>query len=137
MKKTALLIFSFITLGVFCAASCEKEEEPATDGNNYAEMIVGTWQVDALLFNGQDITPENLLLIMNEDGTGLVNNNGETENNGFTWTIKDDKLTIVNTHGPIEYTIKSLTENDAEVVGSVVPGTDMQGDVTMQLVRVR
>lgn len=137
MKKTALLIFSFITLGFLCAASCEKEDDNTPDDNINAEMIVGAWQVDMVTFNGEQVTPENMLIIMHDDGSGMININGVVENNDFTWVLNGDKLTINHHNGQAEYTIKDMTENDCSLVGTTIPATDMVGDVTMHLQRVR
>ena len=87
--------------------------------------------------NGQNMTPENMLFIMNEDGTGLANDNGVTENNGFTWGVDGNKLTITPRSGAhFVYTVNSLTENECTFSGTIVPMTDIPGDVVVHLVRV-
>ncbi len=122
------------------------EKDDTTDnggGNNggngfNAEMFVGTWRVESMTVNGQDMTPENMLFTMNEDGTGLANDNGVTENNGFTWSVDGNQLTITPRSGDhFVYTVNSLTENECTFSGSIVPMTDIPGDVVVHLVRER
>ena len=108
-------------------------------GNGYSvEMFVGTWQVENMTVNGQDMTPQNMLFTMNEDGTGLANDNGVTENNDFTWSVDGDQLTITPRSGThFVYTVNSLTENECTFSGTYVPMTDIPGDVVVHLVRAR
>ena len=132
-------------MATFCAASCEKENPPENNnggnGNNSgytSEMVVGTWRVVDLTFNGEPIQDfGEILLIMNEDGSGIFNDNGVTENNGFTWTLSGDQLTIVERHGEHHYTINSLTEDECTFTGDAIPGNDMTGNAVIHIVRVR
>ncbi len=116
----------------------EKDNDGNNSGDSYsAEMFVGTWQIESMTVNGQNMTPENMLFIMNEDGTGLANDNGVTENNGFTWSVDGNKLTITPRSGAhFVYTVNSLTENECTFSGTIVPMTDIPGDVVVHLVRV-
>jgi opacity protein-like surface antigen len=142
MKRKSNLILCFVALATLCAASCETDNDGDNNGNNgnngySAEMIVGTWQVDNMTVDGQDMTPENVIFIMEEDGTGLANDNGVTENNGFTWSVNGDQLTITPRSGMhFEYTINSLTENECIFSGDNVPMTDIPGNVVVRLVRM-
>jgi len=137
MKKKFNLILCFVAMAAFCAVSCETETEGENDGNSYsAELLVGTWQVDNMTVDGEDMTPENMLFTLNEDGTGLANNNGVTENNEFTWSLSGDQLTITPRSGVgLVYTINSLTETECTFSGTSVPMTDIPGDVVVQLVK--
>lgn len=140
MKKTINLLFCLVALASFCCLSCGKEEGGGTNQNNtdYAKMIVGTWRVDNMTLNGENFTPENFLIIMNSDGTGLLNDNGETENNQFTWSVSDKVLTIVHRHGQGDFNISSISDTEATLEGNTVPGSDgIDGDVVMHLNRVR
>lgn len=145
MKKTINLILCFVALATFCAASCEKDNEGdnnsnnGNNGNGYsAEMFVGTWRVDNMTVNGENNTPENMLFIMNEDGTGLANDNGVTENNGFTWSVSGDQLTITPRSGVhYVYTVDNLTESECTFSGTNVPMADIPGNVVVHLLRVR
>ena len=137
MKKVfSILMVAFaMTAMVACG---EKDNDGNNSGDSYsAEMFVGTWQIESMTVNGQNITPENMLFIMNEDGTGLANDNGVTENNGFTWGVDGNKLTITPRSGAhFVYTVNSLTENECTFSGTIVPMTDIPGDVVVHLVRV-
>ena len=138
MKKVfSILMVAFaMTAMVACG---EKDNDGNNSGDSYsAEMFVGTWQIESMTVNGQNMTPENMLFIMNEDGTGLANDNGVTENNGFTWGVDGNKLTITPRSGAhFVYTVNSLTENECTFSGTIVPMTDIPGDVVVHLVRVR
>ena len=145
MKKSINLILCFVALATFCAASCEKDNEGdnnsnnGNNGNGYsAQMFVGTWRVDNMTVNGENNTPENMLFIMNEDGTGLANDNGVTENNGFTWSVSGDQLTITPRSGVhYVYTVNNLTESECTFSGTNVPMADIPGNVVVHLLRVR
>lgn len=145
MKRSINLILCFVALATFCAASCEKDNEGDNNGNNgnngngySAEMFVGTWRVDNMTVNGENNTPENMLFIMNEDGTGLANDNGVTENNGFTWSVSGDQLTITPRSGVhYVYTVNNLTESECTFSGTNVPMADIPGNVVVHLLRVR
>lgn len=138
MKKVfSILMVAFaMTAMVACG---EKDNDGNNSGDSYsAEMFVGTWQIESMTVNGHNMTPENMLFIMNEDGTGLANDNGVTENNGFTWGVDGNKLTITPRSGDhFVYTVNSLTENECTFSGTIVPMTDIPGDVVVHLVRVR
>lgn len=143
MKKVfSILMVAFaMTAMVACG---EKDDTTDNGGGNNggngfnAEMFVGTWRVESMTVNGQDMTPENMLFTMNEDGTGLANDNGVTENNGFTWSVDGNQLTITPRSGDhFVYTVNSLTENECTFSGSIVPMTDIPGDVVVHLVRER
>ena len=145
MKRSINLILCFVALATFCAASCEKDNEGDNNGNNgnngngySAQMFVGTWRVDNMTVNGENNTPENMLFIMNEDGTGLANDNGVTENNGFTWSVSGDQLTITPRSGVhYVYTVNNLTESECTFSGTNVPMADIPGNVVVHLLRVR
>ena len=145
MKRSINLILCFVALATFCAASCEKDnagDNKSNNGNNgngySAQMFVGTWRVDNMTVNGENNTPENMLFIMNEDGTGLANDNGVTENNGFTWSVSGDQLTITPRSGVhYVYTVNNLTESECTFSGTNVPMADIPGNVVVHLLRVR
>lgn len=139
MKKFISILM--VAFAMTAMVACDKNDNGGNtdDGNGYsAEMFVGTWRVENMTVDGQNMTPDELLFIMNEDGTGVANNNGVTENNEFTWSVDGDKLTITPRGGDgFVYTVGSLTENECTFSGTTVPMTDMAGDVVVHLVRVR
>ena len=125
-----------MTAFVACDEKDNGTDTPDNTGYN-AEMFVGTWLVESMTVNGENMTPQNMLFTMNEDGTGLANDNGVTENNGFTWSINGTQLTITPQSGThFIYTVSSLTENECTFSGTIVPMTDIPGEVLVRLVRV-
>ena len=142
MKKVfSILMIAFaMTAMVACDPENEGTDTPGGSGNNSynAEMFVGAWQVERMTVDGQDMTPQNMLFTMNEDGTGLANDNGVTENNDFTWSVNGDQLTITPHSGThFVYTVTRLTDNECTFSGSNVPMIDIPGNVEVHLVRVR
>ena len=145
MKKTINLILCFVAMASFCAASCEKDNEGENNGNNgnngnsyTAEMFIGAWRVDNMTVDGRDMTPENMLFIMDEGATGLANDNGVTENNEFTWSVSGDQLTITPRSGThFVYTVNDLSATECTFSGTNVPMADIPGNVVVHLVRVR
>lgn len=145
MKKTINLILCFVAMASFCAASCEKDNEGENNGNNgnngnsyTAEMFIGAWRVDNMTVDGRDMTPENMLFIMDEGGNGLANDNGVTENNEFTWSVSGDQLTITPRSGThFVYTVNDLSATECTFSGTNVPMIDIPGNVVVHLVRVR
>lgn len=141
MKKSLYLIFCLVAMGCFCSAMCSDENENGNNdnSNHYTnEMIVGTWQVDNVTVNGEPMNPEELIIIMNEGGTGLISDHGVTENNEFTWSLNGDQLTINERHGEHQYTINSLSDNEATFTGTTIPGMEgTQGEVVVHITRIR
>ena len=145
MKKLINFALCFVALGCFCAAMCSEENENGSgNGNNSgdntysSEMFVGNWLVENMTVDGENMTPENMVFSMYEDGTGLANDNGETENNGFAWSVSGDKLTITPRSGvQYVYTVNSLTDNECTFSGNNVPMADIPGQVVVHLTRVR
>ncbi len=138
MKRKSFLIMCFVALASFVALSCDEKENNNEENNTNSEAIVGTWMVKQVLVNGEEMTPENMLIIMNSDGTGLLNDNGVTENNEFTWSLNGDQLTINHRHGSPVFTVKQINENEFTITGDTVPGFDQPlGEVIIDLERVR
>jgi hypothetical protein len=135
MRKMLMAFVAIATLGLTTA--CEKDNsEPAsgnTDGN-----IVGTWKVDRLTLNGMAMNTDslNIAILINEDGTGVVSRPDATLS--FGWNQNGTTLTITPTAfgSSYDYTITLLTATEASITGTVVPGTDIQGDVTVHMVRI-
>ena len=138
MKKVFSILMIALAMTTFVA--CEEENnsnDKPGDGNGYSkEMFVGTWQVESMTVNEQNMTPEKMLFIMYEDGTGLANDNGVTENNGFEWSVDGNQLTIIPRSGKhFVYTVNSLTSNECTFSGDNVPMADIPGKVVVHLVR--
>ena len=139
MKKFISILM--VAFAMTAMVACDKEDNGGNtgDGDGFStEMFVGTWRVDNMTVDGQNMTPQNMLFIMNEDGSGLANDNGETENNEFTWSVDGTQLTITPRSGVhYVYTVKNLTGNECTFSGTNVPMADIPGDVVVHLVRVR
>lgn len=120
-----------------CFAACTPEDnEPNTPDNPSGNSLVGSWRVDNMTVDGRDMTPQDMVLVMNANGTGDVLMNGQSENNNFAWSVNGNVLTVhPNGGGEYSFTIVSISATEASLNGNVVPGTDMQGDVTMHLTR--
>ena len=135
LRKMLMAFVAIATLGLTTA--CEKDNsEPAsgnTDGN-----IVGTWKVDKMTLNGMAMNTDslNIAILINEDGTGVVSRPDATLS--FGWSQNGTTLTITPTAfgSSYDYTITLLTATEASITGTVVPGTDIQGDVTVHMVRI-
>ena len=136
MKKVFSILMVAFAMTVLVGCEPESPDNPST-GNSGAEMFVGTWHVEKMTVNGQYMTPQNVLFTMNEDGTGLANDNGVTENNGFSWSVEGDQLTITPQSGThCVYTVNSLTENECTFSGNYILMTDIPaGNVVVHLVR--
>lgn len=135
---------------MLCFAACDKDEEGNTNNSNTPNndtpsgqvdpaLLPGTWLVDTMTINGANHTPENFMLIFYSDGSGLLNDNGETENNEFSWSISGNKITVTQRHGATEYTITKLTAQEASFFGSQVqfPGGDGEtANVNMHMIKI-
>ena len=138
MKKMRKMLMAFVAIAALSlTVACEKDNsEPAsgnTDGN-----IVGTWKVDRLTLNGMSMNTDslNIAILVNSDGTGVVSRPDATLS--FGWSQNGTTLTITPTAfgSSYDYTITLLTDTEANIIGTVVPGTDMQGDVAIHMVRI-
>ncbi len=138
MKKT-ILTFCLMATAIFgLAFQCENENNNNGNNSTYADLIPGTWLIDKLTVNGEEIPPANfgeIILYMHKDGTGLVSDNGVTENNGFTWSIDGSTLTIVERHGEHVFTINELNEKECTFAGNSIPAGDEVGDVVIHIIR--
>lgn len=114
-------------------------DNPGPD-NNYSNLIVGTWQVTQTIVNGQDVTAQSgdVKLSFTANGQGLLNHNGETENNDFGWSISGNTITITP-HGdaPATFTIVSLDGQTCTFTGSRMPGVEQDlGEVRITMVKI-
>ena len=136
MKKVFSILMVAFAMTVLVGCEPESPDNPS-NGNSGAEMFVGTWHLEKMTVNGQYMTPQNVLLTMNEDGTGTANSNVVTENIGFTWSVEGDQLTITPQSGThCVYTVNSLTENECTFSGNYILMTDIPaGNVVVHLVR--
>ncbi|MBP5526952.1 MAG: lipocalin family protein [Bacteroidales bacterium] len=131
MKTIKRIMTAMVALACMgMTVSCDKT-------NDDSNSLVGRWRVDNLTYDGRDMTPEDMVLVMNDNGTGDVLTNGHSDNDSFTWSVSGDVLTVYPNGGSeYTFTIVSISSTEASLTGNVVPGTDMQGNVTMHLTKV-
>ena len=142
MKK----IFSILMVALMATAivSCNKDDDSSssTGGNGggnsqYAQWLVGTWLVDYASFNGTEETPQNMRMEFYSNGTGLMNDNGETLNNEFGWSIAGNAISItIHSGKTLNFTITQMTENEATFTGTSMPGREEEGAVVFRIVKV-
>lgn len=147
MKKIlSILMVSFVALAM---VSCNKDDDNKNTNNNtnnntnagtntqFTQWMIGTWQVDYASFNGTEETPENMKMYFYFDGSGLMNDNGETENNQFVWSISGNTITItLRNNRVLPYTILQMSEDEITFSGTVMPGYDMEGDVIIRMAKI-
>ncbi len=131
----------FLTLAaalMMCFAACNPEENNGgSDDNNYSTLIVGTWRIDNMIVDGDIMTPQNMQFTFEANGRGLMNDNGVTEHNGFSWSIHGSNITINPDYDDeATFSITSLTATECSFSGNVVPGTDMEASVNIHMVKV-
>lgn len=137
MKKA--FFFSLAAALAMCFSACQPEDnrdDNGNGGNGYNQLIVGTWLVDNMTLDGENMTPQNLQFIFNANGQGMMNDNGVTENNEFGWSIDGNTITITPREGSYDFTINSLTSTECSFSGNTVPGTDIQGSCTVHMTKV-
>lgn len=122
IKKMMMAMFVMACIGMTVA--CDKDNDDGGNGNdnNYSTLIQGTWQIDHATSNGQDITPyvARIQLTFNANGSGLMNDGGQTENNGFNWAISGNVITITTTHGGVQmdFNITNITSTECTFTGA-------------------
>lgn len=109
------------------------------DPNNYSQLLPGTWQIDNFVFNGNDMTEMigTIRFTFNANGTGVLSDNGETQNNNFTWVISGNTITITEHGHNMEFTITNMTATECSFNGTTMymDGQQMQGEITIHMVK--
>ena len=144
MKYCVLLLLAWIVLPSWADSFDSNNYRPENDSvkidkTNLPIVFIDTRHGDEQpnVIHKDYVIPARMKVIMNEDGTGLASDNGETVNNGFTWSVDGNQLTITpRSDVHYEYTVNSLTENECTFSGSNVPVADIPGAVVVHLVRV-
>lgn len=117
------------------------DPDPQPDTNSYNTLILGTWQVDHMTYNGVDVTSQMLhgtvKLSFYQGGTGLLNDNGETQNNNFSWVITGNIITITEHSHTMNFTINSLTATECTFTGTnmEMDGEMLEGDITIHMTK--
>lgn len=135
-------IFRFMVVAVLFvlfAACTEKQVEPDDGGNtnNNSTLLIGTWRVDLMSIDGQDMTPPNMQLSFYENGSGLMNDGGATEHNDFTWAINGNVIDITTNNHQFSFIIDNLTATECAFHGSYIEfdGNDINGDIRFHLTK--
>ena len=119
----------------------EGGDTPEPDTNNYSTLLLGTWQVDHMTYNGVDATEQMLhgtvKLSFYQGGTGLLNDNGETQNNDFSWVITGNIITITEHSHTMNFTINSLTATECTFTGTnlEMDGHMLEGNITIHMTK--
>ena len=119
----------------------EGGDTPQPDTNSYNTLILGTWQVDHMTYNGVDATEQMLhgtvKLSFYQGGTGLLNDNGETQNNNFSWVITGNIITITEHSHTMNFTINSLTATECTFTGTnlEMDGHMLEGNITIHMTK--
>ena len=110
----------------------------ANDPNNYNALLLGTWRVDGMTRNGQDISASEIqgtiTLTFYEGGTGVIDENGNRSN--FQWVINGTSITVTGDREMV-FSINSLTATECTFSGTnmVMGGQQMQGEITIHMVK--
>ncbi len=108
------------------------------DPNNYSALLLGTWRVDGMTHNGQDISASEIqgtiTLTFYEGGTGVIDENGNRSN--FQWVINGTSITVTGDREMV-FTINSLTATECTFSGTnmVMGHQQMQGEITIHMVK--
>ena len=106
----------------------------------YSQLLPGTWQIDNFVFNGNDMTEMigTIRFTFNANGTGVLSDNGETQNNDFTWVISGNTITITEHGHNMEFTITNMTATECSFNGTTMymDGQSMTGNFEIHMVKV-
>ena len=74
----------------------------------------------------------------NANGTGVLSDNGETQNNDFTWVISGNTITITEHGHNMEFTITNMTATECSFNGTTMymDGQSMTGNFEIHMVKV-
>ena len=134
-RKIMMAMFVMACIGTM--VSCNEKEN---EDDSYSAMLVGTWRIDRMVYNGQDMTSmmPNIEITFSSDKTGLMNDGGETENNNFTWAISSSTITVTPRHNQFTFTITSMTANECTFTGNYmnIGEMDLRGTIEVHMVKV-
>ena len=125
MKNIIRLLCAAMLLVSFAACDDENnggDNPGGGDNNTLATQLVGTWQSEHILIDGEEAHLQ-MTLVMNADGTGEIAGMEEA----FGWQASGNDVTITNAQGnTFVFTVTNITEEILVIVGNTVPGTDQQ-----------
>ena len=143
LRKFMMAMFAIATLGM--AVSCEKSDASDDGNGDINGSIVGLWKVHNAYIDSTMLPSDalNLNILIKADGTGQLQCLGQTQYftfpfdmMDFEWFRSGTTLTISTENATLTYTITKLTNRECVIKGTTVPGTQVQGDVRLDLLRV-
>ena len=108
-------------------AACEEKDNEIDnpgggDNNTLATQLVGTWQSEQILINGEEAHMQ-MTIVLNANGTGKLAGMEEA----ISWQVNGNAVTITNSNGSkLGYTVTNITDEILVITGSTVPGTGQQ-----------
>lgn len=147
MKKILKALCAF-TL-VFALAACtEKDNNEQTQNNgnnngngggNYSSLILGTWRVDQMSVDGQNMTPEYMTLSFYENGTGLMDDGDASHHNDFRWAISGNNTTVSTDNHEFLFIIDELDATGCRfhtTYVEFVEGQAVNGDIRFFMTKI-
>ena len=137
LRRIMMAMFALAFIGMTVACTDKEDDNGgnnnANDPNGYSAKLVGTWKIDQLSSNGQDMTEylPNIKLSFSANGQGMMDDDGETQNNDFTWEINGEIITVKTHNTTMNFTISSLTDNQCTFRGDFmeIDGNQLQNVV--------
>ncbi len=133
-RKILMAMFVMACVGTMVSCNDKEKEE-----DSYSAMLKGTWRIDRLVYNGEDMTAmlPIIELTFNENNTGVMNDGGETTNNDFSWAISSSTITVTPRHNQFTFTITSMTANECSFTGNYmeINGMELRGTIEVHMVK--
>lgn len=146
--KNILKVLCAFTL-VFALAACtEKDNNEQTQNNgnnngngggNYSSLILGTWRVDQMSVDGQNMTPEYMTLSFYENGTGLMDDGDASHHNDFRWAISGNNTTVSTDNHEFLFIIDELDATGCRfhtTYVEFVEGQAVNGDIRFFMTKI-
>lgn len=139
MKKRLLFVLAAaLTMG-FAACSDDDDNKPAGGDNNSTNIsaqVVGSWMLDSMYIDGTYMQIPAMLVTMNADGTGEVASDFVREYSSFNWNTQGNALNCRFKNGTdVNFNVVKVNAEVLVVRGNGIPGTEMEGDIVVRLVK--
>lgn len=147
MKKILKALCAFTVL--FALAACtEKDNNEQTQNNgnnngngggNYSSLILGTWRVDQMSVDGQNMTPEYMTLSFYENGSGLMDDGDASHHNDFRWAISGNNTTVSTDNHEFLFIIDELDATGCRfhtTYVEFVEGQAVNGDIRFFMTKI-
>ena len=138
MKKLLKVLCALALMLPFAACTPENVGPNGNDDNNYSTLILGTWQVDLMSVNGQNMTPPNMQISFYEGGSGLMDDGDPGDHNDFTWVINDNVINVNTGNHQFSFTIDTMTATECAFHGNYIEfdGNEITGDIRFHMTKV-